>query len=122
MNIELIAQNAIKIKNKEGKIIYFDPFKLEENIEQADIIFITHSHYDHFSPEDIMKIKKEDTKIESLDDLFDEEPDEEKETEKVVNNEKPVDNTEETYDIQKELEAKFDELFGAFDDEDWCNE
>ena len=63
MNIDVIAQNAIKIKVNDGKIIYIDPFKLEDNMEQADYIFITHSHYDHFSPEDILKIKKEDTKI-----------------------------------------------------------
>lgn len=59
MNIKLIAQNAIKITTEDGKNIYFDPFKLNQNnLNDADVIFITHSHYDHFSPEDIMKIKK----------------------------------------------------------------
>ena len=63
-NISLIAQSAIKIINNEGKIIYFDPFKLNGTCEHdADIIFITHSHFDHFSPEDIEEIKKENTKI-----------------------------------------------------------
>lgn len=62
--IELIAQSAIRIENKDGKIIYFDPFKLDEKYSKdADIIFITHPHFDHFSPEDIEKIKKNDTKI-----------------------------------------------------------
>ena len=56
MNIDVIAQNAIKIKVNDGKIIYIDPFKLEDNMEQADYIFITHSHYDHFSPEDLAKV------------------------------------------------------------------
>ena len=61
--IEVIAQNAIRIK-KGNKVIYFDPFKLEnENKYDADYIFITHSHFDHFSPEDILKIKKDDSKI-----------------------------------------------------------
>ena len=63
MNIELIAQNAIKINTENGKVIYIDPFKLEETLNNADLIFITHAHYDHFSPEDIAKIKKDDTKI-----------------------------------------------------------
>ena len=63
-NIELIAQSAIRIKNQENKIIYFDPFKLEEQSkDDADYIFITHQHFDHFSPEDIIKIKNENTKI-----------------------------------------------------------
>ena len=63
-NIELIAQSAIKLTNDNGKIIYFDPFKLKrENEEKADYIFITHPHFDHFSPEDINKIKVDETKI-----------------------------------------------------------
>ena len=63
-NIELIAQSAIRIKNQENKIIYFDPFKLEDKYKSdADYIFITHQHFDHFSPEDIIKIKNENTKI-----------------------------------------------------------
>ena len=71
MNIKLIAQNAIKITKEDGKNIYFDPFKLNQNnLNDADVIFITHSHYDHFSPEDIMKIKKDDTKIIVTKDLF----------------------------------------------------
>ena len=71
MDIKLIAQNAIRVATKEGKIIYFDPFKLEDNyFKDADVIFITHSHYDHFSPEDIIKIKKDTTKIIVTKDLF----------------------------------------------------
>lgn len=63
-NIELIAQSAIRIKNQENKIVYFDPFKLEDKYKSdADYIFITHQHFDHFSPEDIIKIKNENTKI-----------------------------------------------------------
>ncbi|MBF8249272.1 MAG: hypothetical protein HW374_2072 [Bacteroidetes bacterium] len=41
--------------------IYIDPWKLPANTPKADVIFITHAHYDHFSPEDIAKIKKEST-------------------------------------------------------------
>ena len=44
---------------ESGKKIYIDPFKISENYGDADYIFITHDHYDHFSPEDIEKVKKE---------------------------------------------------------------
>lgn len=72
-NIELIAQNAIRIKNQDNKVIYFDPFKLGVNYNNdADLIYITHSHFDHFSPEDILKIKKEETKIIAPEDLREE--------------------------------------------------
>lgn len=44
-----------------GKQLYFDPWKLRENMPKADIIFITHAHYDHFSQQDIDKIRKDAT-------------------------------------------------------------
>lgn len=71
MDIKLIAQNAIRIEKENGIIIYFDPFKINGRyLNDADVIFITHSHYDHFSPEDIRTIKKEDTKIVVTTDLM----------------------------------------------------
>ena len=71
MSIEVIAQNAIKITTVNGRNIYFDPFKIENSsMQDADIIFITHAHYDHFSPEDIKKIKNSNTKIVATRDLF----------------------------------------------------
>jgi len=45
-------------------IIFIDPFNLPKEFStKADYIFITHSHYDHFSPENINKIVKKDTKF-----------------------------------------------------------
>ena len=60
-NYRVLCHSSIKIEG--SKIIYFDPFKIKENYNDADYIFCTHSHYDHFSPEDIQKIKKEETKL-----------------------------------------------------------
>ena len=60
--------------------------------------------------------EKENTKIESLDDLFDDEEETGKPEGNIKQDNKK--DVEETYDIQKELEAKFDELFGSLDDED----
>jgi len=44
------------------KIIYFDPYQITTTVP-ADIIFISHEHYDHCSVEDIRKIQKKDTII-----------------------------------------------------------
>ena len=60
-NIEINCHSSIKIR--KGKIIYIDPFKIEKESHDADIILITHDHYDHYSPEDIEKIDKQDTII-----------------------------------------------------------
>ncbi len=46
----------------EGKVIYIDPYNIKEK-EKADLILITHSHYDHCSVADMEKIIKEGTKI-----------------------------------------------------------
>ncbi len=60
-NIEVLCHSSIRL-NKE-KIIYIDPFKIDKNYNDADIIFITHDHYDHYSEEDIDKVKKDETVI-----------------------------------------------------------
>ena len=60
-HIRVLCHSCIKFEM--GDIIYFDPYGIEEEYHDADFIFITHSHYDHFSPEDIAKIKKANTKI-----------------------------------------------------------
>lgn len=60
-NISINCHSSIKFNI--DKVIYFDPFRIKEESHDADLIFCTHTHYDHFSEEDISKIKKEDTKI-----------------------------------------------------------
>jgi len=59
VEISINCHSSIRIAS--DRIIYFDPFQIEEETHDADIIFITHDHYDHFSVEDIRKIEKEDT-------------------------------------------------------------
>jgi len=45
-----------------GKTIYFDPFQIEAGPE-ADLILVSHDHFDHCSPEDVAKIQGEKTII-----------------------------------------------------------
>lgn len=40
--------------------MYFDPWQIEGEPHDADYVFVTHEHYDHFSPEDISKVIKYD--------------------------------------------------------------
>ena len=46
-----------------GKNVYIDPFKLSKDYPKADIIFITHPHFDHLHVESIERIAKQDTLI-----------------------------------------------------------
>lgn len=69
-NIECLGHSSIKIR-KMGKVIYVDPFRIDKDYKDADIIFVTHSHYDHYSYEDIVKIKRSKTKFIVTSDLYD---------------------------------------------------
>ena len=60
-NVEVLYHSSIKIKY--NKIIYIDPFKIDKDYNDADIVFITHDHFDHYSEEDIDKVINENTTI-----------------------------------------------------------
>ena len=62
-NIELkwLGHSGFFIKN--SKTVYIDPYMISENSEKADIILITHSHYDHCSVADLNKIVQDGTRI-----------------------------------------------------------
>ena len=59
-SIRVNEQNSIRINDRTG-MIYVDPFRIREKANDAAYIFITHDHYDHFSPEDIAKVAGKDT-------------------------------------------------------------
>lgn len=59
-NINVLCHSAIRLEI-DNKIIYIDPYSLTSNANDADLIFITHDHYDHFSIEDIKKVEKSNT-------------------------------------------------------------
>ena len=60
-DIEVLCHSSIRI-DKE-KIIYIDPYMVNRDYNEADYIFITHDHYDHFSIEDINKVRNYNTTI-----------------------------------------------------------
>ena len=64
-NIRVFTQSAIRIQSKDGVVIYLDPFSLTdaEAAHDADYVFITHAHYDHFSPEDIVRVAGDHTEL-----------------------------------------------------------
>ena len=60
-NIEVLYHSSIRIS--KNKVIYIDPFKIDKSYNDADIVFITHDHFDHYSEEDIDKVINENTTI-----------------------------------------------------------
>jgi L-ascorbate metabolism protein UlaG (beta-lactamase superfamily) len=59
--ITWLGHDGFKIN--ASRTIYIDPFDLKGELEPADVICITHDHYDHCSPGDVAKILREDTII-----------------------------------------------------------
>ena len=57
---EITINRHSSIRIAGDKVLYFDPWETEA-AHDADFIFVTHEHYDHFSPADIAKLAKKST-------------------------------------------------------------
>lgn len=60
-NITWLGHDGFMIK-ADGKTVVIDPYQISGG-EPADILLITHEHYDHCSPEDVAKVQKDNTVI-----------------------------------------------------------
>ncbi len=54
-SITVNAHSSVRIDCGHLKV-YVDPYLLKESPHDADVILLTHDHYDHFSPEDAAKV------------------------------------------------------------------
>lgn len=60
--IEWLGHASFRIVSA-GKTIYIDPWKIQHPEPKADLILISHSHFDHLSVDDVRKLSKPDTQI-----------------------------------------------------------
>lgn len=61
-NLQWLGHDGFLLKGSAGTV-YVDPFRIPSGLPPADIICITHEHYDHCSPEDVEKIQQDSTVI-----------------------------------------------------------
>lgn len=60
-NIHWLGHDSFRV---DGPVtIYVDPWQVPAGAPQADLVLITHDHYDHCSPEDVRRISKADTVV-----------------------------------------------------------
>jgi L-ascorbate metabolism protein UlaG (beta-lactamase superfamily) len=62
VSLQWLGHASFKIR-QDKTIIYIDPWKLKEPAEEATIVLVSHSHYDHYSAEDIAKVSGPETKL-----------------------------------------------------------
>jgi L-ascorbate metabolism protein UlaG (beta-lactamase superfamily) len=61
VHVEWLGHSGFMLK-AGGTVVYIDPYKISHS-EKADLILITHDHYDHCDPGSVSTIRKEDTVV-----------------------------------------------------------
>lgn len=55
--ITINTHSSIRLETRRGTVIYVDPYGFTTEPHDADLILVTHTHFDHFSPEDIARVR-----------------------------------------------------------------
>lgn len=61
-SIEWLGHSGFRLRIG-GAVVYIDPYRVAGDPPQADLILVTHGHYDHFSPQDVERLAGERTRL-----------------------------------------------------------
>lgn len=59
--IEWLGHNSFRLTGE--KIVYIDPWKIQNERHDADVVLLTHDHFDHFVVEDLDKVRGDKTLV-----------------------------------------------------------
>jgi len=60
--VEWLGHSGFRIGVGKASI-YIDPYRVAADAPRADLVLITHQHYDHFSIQDLERLRKKDTRV-----------------------------------------------------------
>lgn len=61
-SIQWLGHASFKISHKD-EVIYIDPWKIKDAAHDATLVLVSHSHYDHYSSDDIAGVSSANTKL-----------------------------------------------------------
>jgi L-ascorbate metabolism protein UlaG (beta-lactamase superfamily) len=59
-SVEWLGHSGFRIRSGRAHV-YIDPYRVPEGAPKADLILVTHGHYDHFSPQDVERLTQKRT-------------------------------------------------------------
>ena len=59
-SIEWLGHSGFRVRAGRA-VVYIDPYRVADDAPPADLILVTHGHYDHFSPQDVERLTNRDT-------------------------------------------------------------
>ncbi|MCJ7692881.1 MAG: MBL fold metallo-hydrolase [Sedimentisphaerales bacterium] len=72
VNIQWLGHASFKIWTEES-VVYIDPWKLKDVGDKADVVLVSHGHFDHYSAQDVKKVAGEETRLISSADVIEQE-------------------------------------------------
>jgi L-ascorbate metabolism protein UlaG (beta-lactamase superfamily) len=60
--VEWLGHAGFRV-SASGRRIYIDPYRVDAGAPPADLILLTHGHYDHYSPQDVERLSHERTEL-----------------------------------------------------------
>jgi L-ascorbate metabolism protein UlaG (beta-lactamase superfamily) len=61
-SVEWLGHSGFRIRAGRA-VLYIDPYRVAAGSPPADLILITHGHYDHFSPQDVERLSHDGTRL-----------------------------------------------------------
>jgi L-ascorbate metabolism protein UlaG (beta-lactamase superfamily) len=58
--LDWIGHSGFRLRTGRANV-YIDPYRVSPDAPKADLILVTHGHYDHFSPQDVERLTQKGT-------------------------------------------------------------